>query len=127
MPSLNIRDVTPETMKEIRVAAAHSGESIRDWVLLAIEGKLGKSITFGGEINGPGLAPDSAKGLGIQRTHAVSPRKAEVDAPEKPAPTASDIDFEPEPPKPPSVKKTKPEMPAGLSNTQMQRWIREHR
>jgi len=52
MPSLNIRDVTPETMKEIRVAAAHSGESIRDWVLTAIKGKLGKPITLGGQING---------------------------------------------------------------------------
>jgi len=89
MPSLLVKEISADLLREVNYLASKAGQTQREWVIEQLV-------------------------------------KA-VEAPEKPAPTASDIDFEPEPPRPPPVKKTKPEMPAGLSNTQMQRWIREHR
>jgi len=122
MASLLVKDIPFDLLAEVNYAARMGREKQGEFVIRILREAM---------MNFRGLAPDTAKGSGIQRTHAVSPRKAKVDAPEKPVPlkpeTASDIDFEPEPPKPTPAKKSKPEMPSGLSNTQMQRWIREHR
>ena len=120
MASLLVKDIPFDLLAEVNYAARMGREKQGEFVIRILREAM---------MNFRGLAPDTAKGLGIERTHAVSPKKAKVDAPEKPAPleppTASVMDFEPEPP--PAVRKAKPEMPAGLSNTQMQRWLREHR
>jgi len=128
-PQFVFRFLDEKQYTAVKVCANSDGVSVNKWLLRLVEA---------GIENGPGLAPDTAKGTGIQRTHAVSPKKAKVDAPEKPAPLESKdsvaekgkalMEWDgPEPEPPPPVKKPKPEMPSGLSNTQMQRWIREHR
>lgn len=101
MPSLLVKEISADLLREVNYAASKAGQTQREWVI-------------------------------EQLGHAVS-AKAKAKIPEKVSPTESQhtpslVEWDgPEPPKATSTKKPKPEMPSGLSNTQMQRWIREHR
>src|SRR5437588_1084687 len=89
MGEIVIRKVPDDLIWKIRVMAVDAKMTLPQWVLMVLKNRL--------EIIGEGLAQDTVRGSGIQRTHTVS-RRGLVDAPEKPAPakpfTAKDIDFE---------------------------------